>query len=260
MVEAINSILPPGPRLAGRKIIVTGAASGMGKAIAELFTAEGATLTLLDIQAEPLAAVAKATGSKAVTLDISDEAEIAGAVEAANTFMGGIDGVVNAAGILRALPLEQTSPDIWRKIHNVNLFAPFLLSNAALPYLRAAAEATIVNISSKGGIDTPPMMASYGASKAGLIALTKGQATEWSPQIRVNVICPGVIRTPMTDAISVEGDNDVMSLNSGARRRGTPLEVAYLALFLTGRESSFISGAVYVCDGGPPMPYNLSQK
>jgi NAD(P)-dependent dehydrogenase (short-subunit alcohol dehydrogenase family) len=258
MVEAINSILPPGPRLAGRKIIVTGAASGMGKAIAELFTAEGATLTLLDIQAEPLAAVAKATGSKAVTLDISDEAEIAGAVEAANTFMGGIDGVVNAAGILRALPLEQTSPDIWRKIHNVNLFAPFLLSNAALPYLRATAEATIVNISSKGGIDTPPMMASYGASKAGLIALTKGQATEWSPQIRVNVICPGVIRTPMTDAISVEGDNDVMSLNSGARRRGTPLEVAYLALFLTGRESSFISGAVYVCDGGPPMPYNLS--
>ena len=262
MAKAVDEVLPTGPRLSGRRIIVTGAASGMGKAITELFAAEGARLTLLDVQAGPLAEVAEACGGKAVATDISSPDDVARAVEAANAFMGGIDGVVNAAGVLRTLPLEETTPEIWRRIHDVNLFGPFLLCNAALPHLRAAGEATIVNIASMGGIDTPPMMASYGASKAGLIGLTKGQATEWAPDIRANAICPGMIQTPMTDALSHGGpEGDAASLaNIGARRKGRPMEVAYLALFLTSRESSFVSGSVYTCDGGRAARYAVSEK
>jgi NAD(P)-dependent dehydrogenase (short-subunit alcohol dehydrogenase family) len=262
MAKAVDSVLPIGPRLAGRRIIVTGAASGMGKAIAELFAAEGARLALLDIQAGPLGAVAEAVGGKAVATDISSPEDVARAVETANAFMGGIDGVVNAAGVLRTLPLEQTTPETWRKVHDVNLFGPFLLCNAALPHLRAAGEGTIVNIASMGGIDTPPMMTSYGASKAGLIGLTKGQSTEWAPDIRANAICPGMIQTPMTDALSHGGpEGDAASLATiGARRKGRPMEVAYLALFLTSRESSFISGSVFTCDGGRAIRYDVSEK
>jgi NAD(P)-dependent dehydrogenase (short-subunit alcohol dehydrogenase family) len=262
MVKAVDAVLPTGPRLAGRRVIVTGAASGMGQAIARLFAAEGARLTLLDVQAGPLEAVAQACGGQAVATDIASEAEVARAVEAASAFMGGIDGVVNAAGILRTLPLEQTTPEIWRRIHDVNLFGPYLLSNLALPHLRAAGDATIVNIASMGGIETPPMMASYGASKAGLIGLTQGQALEWAPDIRANAICPGMIATPMTDALSHGGpEGDAASLAGiGAGRKGTPMEVAYLALFLTSRESSFVTGSVYTIHGGRAARHAVSEK
>jgi NAD(P)-dependent dehydrogenase (short-subunit alcohol dehydrogenase family) len=236
----------------------------MGKAIAELFAEEGARLTLIDVQAEAVDAVARTVGAKPVAGDVSQEADIAHAVEEARAFMGGIDGVVNAAGILRTLPLEQTTPEIWRRIHDVNLLGPFLLCNAALPHLRAAGEATVVNIASTGGIDTPTMMVSYGASKAGLIGLTKGQAMEWAPDIRANAICPGFVKTPMTDALVVGnelpggGENAIRS--NGAGRKGTAMEVAYLTLFLTSRESSFVNGAVYTIDGGPPVPYDVIER
>ena len=258
MSQAVNAPLPSGPRLAGRKIIVTGAASGMGKAIAELFAHEGAALALFDVQDGPLAEIAAKTGGSAFSVDVSSEEKVNDAVAKAAEAMGGIDGIVNAAGILRTLPFEDTTPDIWRRVHDVNLFGPYLLCRAALPMLReGSTEATIVNIASMGGIQTPPMMAAYGASKAGLIALTQGLAIELAPKIRANSLCPGIIDTPMNNAVwgAQPGLGDqIASQRIGLRRQGTPLEVAYLALFLTSRESSFITGAVYTIDGGPPNP------
>lgn len=257
MTSSVDAPLPGGKRLAGRRIIVTGAASGMGEAIATLFAHEGAALALFDVQNEPLQRIATATGGVALHTDVSSADAVAASVERAKDAMGGIDGVVNAAGILKTLNFADTEPADWRRIHDINLFGPYLVCRAALPALQENEEATIVNIASLGGIRTPPMMSSYGASKAGVIALTQGLAIELAPKIRANSICPGIIRTPMTDALwqaRGEGADEKAMKNVGLGRKGTPMEVAYLALFLTSRESSFINGQAIVIDGGPPNP------
>jgi NAD(P)-dependent dehydrogenase (short-subunit alcohol dehydrogenase family) len=182
--------LPQGQRLKGRKIIVTGAASGMGRAIAELFAREGAALTLLDANRSAQEEVASRVGAHAIGIDISVPDAVTAAIDEAASVMHGIDGVVNAAGILRVASFADTEPEMWRRVHDVNLFGPYLVCRAALRNLQDAGKSTIVNISSMGGIRTPPDMSAYGAAKAGLIGLTKGLAIELAPAIRANVICP----------------------------------------------------------------------
>ena len=233
---------------------MTGAASGMGRAIAELFAHEGAQLVLLDNDAGRLHGVARHVGAHAIETDISVPERVAAAVAEADAALHGIDGIVNAAGILRVAVFADTDPDTWRRVHDVNLFGPYLLCRAALPALQRSTTATIVNIASMGGIRTPFGMSAYGASKAGLMALTKGLALELAPGIRANAICPGIIKTPMTDALwSGDPDEGLSQVRQavGLQRKGTPMEVAYLALFLTGDESSFVTGSVYEIDGGP---------
>src|ERR1700751_1487410 len=118
--------LPSGPRLKGRNIIVTGAASGMGKAIVQLFAREGATLTLLDVQGDKLAEVAKETRGHPIVVDLAVPEAVSKAVAEADATMSGIDGVVNAAGILRVVSFADTEPEVWRRVHDVNLFGPYL--------------------------------------------------------------------------------------------------------------------------------------
>ena len=254
MDNSVWDPLPPGPRLRGRRIIVTGAAYGMGRAIARLFAQEAAKLTLLDINGEALAAVARDIDAHAIAVDVSVPDAVGKAVAEADATMRGIDGVVNAAGILRVAPFAETEPEMWRRVHDVNLFGPYLVCRAALPALQRAGKSTIVNIASMGGIKTPTNMSAYGASKAGLIGLTKGIALELAPTIRANAVCPGIIKTPMTDALWQGDPNeglDQVRRAVGMQRKGTPTEVAYLTLFLTSEESSFITGSVYTIDGGP---------
>lgn len=249
--------LPSGPRLRGRKIIVTGAASGMGRAIAQLFAREGAQLTLFDVSADAQAELAHSIGAHAIGVDVSVPEAVARAVGEAAATMNGIDGVVNAAGILRVASFADTAPDLWRRVHDVNLFGPYLVCRAALPALQKAGKATIVNIASMGGIRTPYGMIAYGASKAGLIGLSNGLALELAPAIRVNTVCPGIIKTPMTDALqSGVADDDTYAVRRGVglARKGTPMEVAYITLFLTSDESSFNTGSVFTIDGGPGKP------
>lgn len=245
--------LPAGPRLLGRRIIVTGAATGMGRAIAELFAHEGAKLALLDVARDALAEAANATGGHAIETDVASQEAVTHAVAEAEGKMDGIDGIVNAAGILRIASFADTEPDMWQRVQDVNLFGPYLVCRAALPALQRAEKATIVNISSRGGITTPPGMIAYAASKAGLIALTNGLALELAPGIRANTICPGIIKTPMTDAMwagdPTEG-RQVVGNSVSLGRKGTPMEVAYMALFLTSDESSFTTGSVLTIDGG----------
>jgi NAD(P)-dependent dehydrogenase (short-subunit alcohol dehydrogenase family) len=144
---------------------------------------------------------------------------------------------------------------MWKRIHEVNLFGPYLVCRAALPMLRRApGTATIVNIASMGGIRTPPHMIAYGASKAGLIGFTNGIALELAPDIRANTVCPGITKTPMTDALWANDANEGMDMvrrTVGLKRKGTPVDIAYLTLFLTCAESGFVTGSVYTADGGP---------
>jgi NAD(P)-dependent dehydrogenase (short-subunit alcohol dehydrogenase family) len=229
----------------------------MGRAIAQLFAREGAQLTLFDVSADAQAELARSLDCHAIEVDVASPEAVSKAVGEAATAMKGIDGVVNAAGILRVASFADTEPEMWRRVHDVNLFGPYLVCRAALPALRQAQKATIVNIASMGGIRTPLGMIAYGASKAGLISLSNGLALELAPTIRVNTICPGIIKTPMTDAAQsgVSDDSpDTMRYRTGLWRKGTPLEVAYMALFLTGDESSFTTGSVFTIDGGSPRP------
>ena len=235
-----------GQQLAGRRIIVTGAASGMGRAVATRFIAEGAQLAAIDLNPP-------AIGDAQRVLDITDLDALRIAVDDLAAELGGLDGVVNAAGILRTASVEDTDAALWRKINDVNLLAPAQLCRFAIPHLRAAGGGTIVNIASLGGLRPNALMSAYAASNGGLIAFTKVLAAELAcDDIRANALCPGFIATPMTDALYVEEPSarDVTLARLAMNRAGTPEEIAAMALFLTSGESSFTTGAVLTADGG----------
>jgi len=235
-------------QLAGRRIIVTGAASGMGLAIATRFAAEGARVGAIDRDVAGLDGI----GDARIALDITDLPALEAAVGDLSAALGGIDGLINAAGILRTAPIEATDAAMWQRIHDVNLLAPAQLCRFVIPHLRAAGGGTIVNIASLGGLRPNATMSAYAASKGGLIAFTKVLAAELAPDIRANALCPGFIATPMTDALYVEDParRDVTLARLAMGRAGTPGEVAAMALFLTSTESSFTTGAVLTVDGG----------
>ena len=240
-----------GLELEGRKIIVTGAASGMGRAIAQLFAQNGAQQFLLDVNDDGLSALGLENAGTMAT-DMAEPSQIDAAVARAAETMGGIDGVVNAAGILRIIPFEETDPETYHHVLAVNLHGPYHLCRAALPHLKQAPSATIVNISSTAGFIAPEGMSAYAASKAGLLGLTRVLAAELGPKIRVNAIAPGVINTAMTQAM-VQGSVSAveeMGQKSSMHRAGTPGEVAELTMFLSSQRSSFITGTTTAIDGG----------
>jgi NAD(P)-dependent dehydrogenase (short-subunit alcohol dehydrogenase family) len=232
-------------RLDQRRILITGAASGIGRRTASLFAAEGAALTLIDRDEDGLAAAARETRGLAVAADVTDEASVARAVERGAAAMGGIDGVVNAAGIvLRGSVLEIGLAD-WRRVIEVNLTGTYIVVRSCLAWLAKAAGATIVNIASgQGLLPNSPQMTAYAASKGGVVNLTRALAAELAPAIRVNSVCPGMVDTPMT----ADGPRDVAPY--AMKRIADPIEIAQAILFLTSAESSFVTGAALAIDGG----------
>jgi NAD(P)-dependent dehydrogenase (short-subunit alcohol dehydrogenase family) len=250
MVEAASSGASrephvPADRLRQRRIVITGAASGIGRRTAQLFAAEGAALTLLDRTLDGLAETARETRALAAEADVTDEASVARAVEQGAKAMGGIDGIVNAAGIvIRGSVLEIGVAD-WRRVLDVNLTGTYIVVRCCLPWLTKAPFATIVNIASgQGLLPNTPDMTAYAASKGGVVNLTRALAAELAPAIRVNSICPGMVNTPMTAG----GQRDVAPY--ALKRVAEPLEIAHAILFLTGGESSFVTGAALAVDGG----------
>lgn len=239
-------------RLDGRRVLVTGAASGMGEAVARLFAAEGARVALLDLDADGAGRVAAAVGGTAHVADVSDPAAVGAAVEAAAAAMGGIDGVVNAAGILLERPAEETTPADVARLVGVNLAGPLYVCQAALPFLFAAERATVVNVASMAALRPVVGMAVYSATKAGLLAMSHSLAYEWGPTIRVNTLCPGIIRTPMTEYLfdPAHPAYETIPGRHALGRAGEPEEVAAGALFLTSDESSFISRTELAINGG----------
>jgi NAD(P)-dependent dehydrogenase (short-subunit alcohol dehydrogenase family) len=232
-------------RLRGRRILITGAASGIGRGTAELFAGEGATLTLLDCDRKRLAEVARETGGTAVEADVTQEPSVTHAVEKGASAMGGIDGVVNAAGIVIHGSVLDVGLADWKLVLDVNLTGTYIVVRCCLPWLAKAPFATIVNIASgQGLLPNNPGMTAYAASKGGVVNLTRALAAELAPSIRVNSVCPGMVDTPMTAGL--ERDLDRYALG----RIAEPLEIAQAILFLTSTESSFVTGAALAVDGG----------
>ncbi len=234
-------------RLDGRKILITGGASGIGRATAALFRQEGAAVAVLDRAASP-------DGGISMPVDVADAASVRQAVEAAVAALGGLDGVVNAAGIFSAAGLTDTTPDLFARTLAVNLTGTFLVVQAAAPHLLAAGGGSIVNIGSGVGITpTGPGSTAYVASKGGVIAMTKALAMELAPTVRVNVVCPGAVDTPMTQSfLRVAGGavDPAIANRYAMRRAASPEELAAAILFLMSAEASFVTGITLPVDGG----------
>jgi NAD(P)-dependent dehydrogenase (short-subunit alcohol dehydrogenase family) len=240
-----------GRRLAGRRILITGGASGIGRATAELFVNEGARVAMLDREESDVRAVAAAIESLAVIADVTEGSGVRGAVQTAAAGLGGLDGLVNAAGVAGGQRLSETDEPQWRRVLEVNLTGPLLVTQAALAFLQANSSATIVNVAS--GIALRPFagQGAYAASKAGLLAWTKVLAQELAPTIRVNATCPGPTDTPLMRANVPQGTTLEHLQNQYALRRlGQVTEQAQAILYLTGPESSFITGVSLAVDGG----------
>jgi NAD(P)-dependent dehydrogenase (short-subunit alcohol dehydrogenase family) len=235
----------PRGRLRGRRIAVTGAASGIGRATARLFAQEGASLALLDRDPGGLKEMAKETGASGFEVDITSEDEVAAAAERAAVELGGIDGVVNAAGIMFRGRAADVPASDWRRVLDVNLTGTYLVTRSFLPWLTRESAASVVNIASAQGLlPNAPGYTAYAASKGGIVALTKALAAELAPRVRVNCISPGMVDTAMAD-----GHRDAAS-NYALKRIADPSEIAASLLFLTSADASYVTGSVLGVDGG----------
>jgi NAD(P)-dependent dehydrogenase (short-subunit alcohol dehydrogenase family) len=242
-------------RFRGRRIYVTGAASGIGKRTSQLLTEEGASLALVDVDAEGLQATAAETGGHPIVADLRDGEAAERSVAEAAEALGGMDGILNCAGITKGRFLEDLTPDIWDEVLAVNLTALYRIIRASLPWMRQRRGSSIVNISSNAALHPPGKGgAAYVVSKGGVISLTRILAMELGPDIRVNAICPGVVRTPMTEPIlsgQVEGvDPDTFLAAYALNRSADPLELANAIAFLLSDEASYMTGTIMAVDGG----------
>lgn len=236
--------------LSGRRILITGAASGIGKATAELFVASGAQVALVDYDLAAVSGAATVLGMPSFGCDVGDAEQVARTIDAADAALGGIDGIVNAAGIFVPGTVEALKLEDWSRVMNTNLLGPLLVGRQALPALRRAGEATIVNIASIGGLQPAHGVSAYATSKAGLIMLGKCMAFELSPGIRVNTVCPGSIETPMLEGGLTAETRARLEKTNMLQRLGRPDEIAGSILFLTSHASSYVNGATLVVDGG----------
>ena len=241
----------------GLTVLVTGAASGMGRATAHVFAAEGANVAVTDIGNEATQAVADAitaTGGKAKAwkLDVADRNDIATVVNAVATHFGGLDIVINNAGISVRVAIDDDGyEEAWARGLAVMLTAHPRIIRAALPYLRQSKCPRIVNIASTEALGATALHSPYSAAKAGVTGLTRSLAVELGRDgITVNCICPGPITTAITARISDEHKAIYARRRTALGRYGDPEEVAHMTLSLCLPAASFLTGAVIPVDGG----------
>ena len=241
----------------GLTVLVTGAASGMGRATARVFAAEGAKVAVTDISAEATQAVAdaitaKGGTAKAWTLDVADRDNITAVVKDIAAHFGGLDIVVNNAGISVRVAIDDDGYDeAWTRGLAVLLTAHQRIIRAALPYLRKSKSPRIVNIASTEALGATALHSPYSAAKAGVVGLTRSLAVELGRDgITVNCICPGPITTGMTARIADEHKATYARRRTALGRYGDPEEVAHMTLSLCLPAASFLTGAVIPVDGG----------
>jgi cyclopentanol dehydrogenase len=244
-------------RLLNKVAIITGAAGGMGAAMAKLFASEGAKVMATDVQSEKLALWvedAKQSGISIehMTHDVTSEADWQKVTEKTLTLYGRLDILINNAGVYPGyITTEGTTKEQWDKVIAINLTGPFLGCHICIPHIRKSGSGSIVNISSIAGLVGGNGPA-YSASKGGLTLLTKDLAVELAKdKIRVNSIHPGGVLTPMTeDMFKTEAGNEIMKTLCPLGRIGNAMEIAYGALYLASDESTYTTGSELVIDGG----------
>jgi NAD(P)-dependent dehydrogenase (short-subunit alcohol dehydrogenase family) len=248
-------------KLSGRKALITGATSGIGRAIALRFAREGAHVALTGRRHERLAAVAaeiRAAGGTALEIaaDHTQSADNARAVDTAARGLGGLDVLVNAAGVIGNDSILDPKPDEWRRIMTTNLEAVYDLSHRAAPHIVAAGPGgSILNLSSMAGIRAYAQVLAYCVSKAALNTFTQCLALELAPHgVRVNAINPGVVVSELHTASGAVADYAAFLERSRTThplgRPGQPDEIAALAVFLTSDEAGWITGGLHIADGG----------
>jgi NAD(P)-dependent dehydrogenase (short-subunit alcohol dehydrogenase family) len=244
--------------LRGKRVLVTGGTAGIGLDAARSFAAEGASVVLCGRDARRAAEVAAdlaKTGSRVIGLraDVCSAKDVVTAVNETIAALGGIDGLVNSAGIAGAHDSETLPEEEWDRIVDTNLKGTFLVCREVGRHMLARHSGSIVNIASVAGEDGFPRRAAYGASKAGVIHLTKVLAAEWADRnVRVNAVAPGVIRTEMNERMIAAGNLNLPAIErrTPMRRRGETGEVTSAVRFLLSDAASYVTGASLAVDGG----------
>ena len=238
-----------------QSVLITGGSRGIGRAMVELFSAEGWQVAFTYLRSEAEAkALAEKTGALAIRADAESESEILASVAEAEKAFGSIDCLINNAAISGFSLLTDITTEEWNRFLRINLTAPFIYSRAVLPSMIRKQKGRILNISSMWGLVGASCEVHYSAAKAGLIGFTKALAKEVGPSgITVNAIAPGVIETDMNRALSEE-DLSALKEETPIGRLGAPLEVARAALFLCSEDAGFITGEILNLSGGFVTP------
>lgn len=232
------------------RVLVTGGGSGIGAGIAEVLAERGWRVAINDIDPAAAARTASRLGGVAVPGDVG--AAPGEMVDTAARLLGGLDALVNNAGIHRRAPLDRVRPDQLDDVYAVNLRAVVLASQAALPHFRSAGSGAIVNLSSIAVVSPQMDVGLYTATKAGVSALTAQAAVEWGPQgVRVNAVAPGMTRTAMAEAVYADPVlHERRRAMVPAGRIGTPRDIGAVVAFLLSGDASYINGQTIVVDGG----------
>ena len=245
-------------RLSGKRVILTGGATGIGRAGVRAFVQEGARIVLADINDKAATELATELGDRVrfIRCDISSERDVEALFRDGVAHLGGLDVLVNNAGTILFQPISAFSVETWDRILAINVRAHFLTMKNALPHLKAAGGGSIINISSLAGLRGAPGGTAYSASKGAVNALTSAAAMEFAPdKIRVNAICPGWIDTPFNDqAVEFMGgrtvQEDIIRTFTPLARQGSPEEVAALMVYLASDESAFVTAQAISINGG----------
>jgi NAD(P)-dependent dehydrogenase (short-subunit alcohol dehydrogenase family) len=238
--------------LSGKRVLITGGARGIGAATAARFLEEGSSVVILDQDREAAERIRAELPvlSGTVTADVSNLEQVRGGVAEAVRILGGMDVVVNNAGISIRHRFLDISAEEWQQVLAVNLTGAFYVAQTTARHMATHGGGVILNTASTNGMLGYPYYADYNASKAGLIALTRSMALELAPAIRVNAVAPGYVLTPMQRAEYTAEMLEAVNQKIPLRRHAQPEEVAALLAFLASDDAAILTGQVYVIDGG----------
>lgn len=247
--------------LTDKTVLITGGASGIGYAAVQAFLNQQANVVVADIDEEQGEAMVRKENSDRlhfVQTDITDEAACQQAVQSAVDTCGGLDVLINNAGIEIVSPIHEMELSDWNKVLEVNLTGTFLMSKHSLKHMLAAGKGNIINTCSVGGLVAWPDIPAYNASKGGVLQLTRSMAVDYAKhQIRVNCVCPGIIDTPLNEKSFLENNEGTLEEIKKEKakvnpllRLGKPEEIANVMLFLASDLSSYMTGSAITADGG----------